>query len=407
MNKNLKLLYIGFFLSSLGSGLTLPYLVIYLHEIRGFALSTSGYLVAYMAIVGLVVAGPVGTLVDKYGPRKLLLFGILTQIIAVWSISFIESLYFALVVLTLLAIGNGAVWPPQSTLIARLATSEERSKAFSIQFLILNLGLGIGGIFSSFLVKIDDAKTFELLYRIDGSSYIFYFLIVLFGLKRIGGPISAKENVEKNSSYIELWKDKKLRRLIPVLFMFSIFGYGSIEVGFPAFATQVVGVEPAIVGWSYAANTLVIVFFQLITLKLTKNKSRISILMITGAIWIISWVFLGLSSYLALFYAILFLILSSAVFAIGETFYSTTAQPLLNDLAPEELRGRYNSLGGISWNVGGVIGPGISGAMLGADLNNQWIFLIILGCFLGILGARTMRPLLSVEQDGRLFSKSN
>mgnify|MGYP003338123272 CR=1 FL=1 len=59
------------------------------------------------------------------------------------------------------------------------------------------------------------------------------------------------------------------------------------------------------------------------------------------------------------------------------------------------------------FGVGGVLGPGISGAMLGADLNKQWIFLIILGCFLGILGARTMRPLLSVEQDGRLFSKSN
>lgn len=407
MNRNLKLLYSGFFLSSLGSGLTLPYLVIYLHEIRGFALSISGYLVAYMAIVGLVVAGPVGTLVDKYGPRRILLFGILTQIIAVWSISYIKTVSFALVSLTILAIGNGAVWPPQSTLIARIANPEERSKAFSIQFLILNLGLGVGGIFSSFLVNIEESKTFELLYRIDASSYIFYFLIILFGLRNIGGPIPIEKNSQQESGYKELWKDSKLKRLVLVLFLYSIFGYGSIEVGFPAFATQVVGVNPSIVGWSYAANTLIIVGFQLITLKITNGKSRINILKITGLIWILSWITLGLSAYLSPILAISFLILSAAIFAIGETFYSTTAQPLLNDLAPEKLRGRYNSLGGISWNVGGVIGPGISGVMIGAGLNLQWIMLIIFGCSLGIIGASTLKNLLTPKQDGRLINNSN
>ena len=60
---------LGVAIDALGIGLVLPFLVIYLHEVLGIALSTVGVLAALPAVVGLVLVGPIGILVDLGGPR--------------------------------------------------------------------------------------------------------------------------------------------------------------------------------------------------------------------------------------------------------------------------------------------------------------------------------------------------
>jgi len=49
----------------LGTGLVLPFLVVYLHEIRGFALSDVGWLIGLGPLVGFLVVGPGGAIIDK------------------------------------------------------------------------------------------------------------------------------------------------------------------------------------------------------------------------------------------------------------------------------------------------------------------------------------------------------
>src|SRR3954449_4105083 len=56
-------------LEFLGSGLVLPFNVVYLHEVRGFPLSDAGLLLGLPALVGLLVVGPGGTLIDRIGAR--------------------------------------------------------------------------------------------------------------------------------------------------------------------------------------------------------------------------------------------------------------------------------------------------------------------------------------------------
>ena len=58
------LLQIGGVLNSLGNGIVLPFLVIYLHDVRGFGLGTAGLVVAVVAAAQLtagVFAGPRST----------------------------------------------------------------------------------------------------------------------------------------------------------------------------------------------------------------------------------------------------------------------------------------------------------------------------------------------------------
>src|ERR1700712_630539 len=54
----------------LGTGLILPFAVIYLHEVRGFSLSTVGLLLALPPLLGLLTVGPAGSAVDRLGARR-------------------------------------------------------------------------------------------------------------------------------------------------------------------------------------------------------------------------------------------------------------------------------------------------------------------------------------------------
>ncbi|WP_286328954.1 hypothetical protein [Agromyces marinus] len=48
-------------IQTLGRGLTLPFTIIYLHEVRGFDLALSGALMSVIAITALAVTGPGGS----------------------------------------------------------------------------------------------------------------------------------------------------------------------------------------------------------------------------------------------------------------------------------------------------------------------------------------------------------
>jgi len=48
------------------------------------------------------------------------------------------------------------------------------------------------------------------------------------------------------------------------------------------------------------------------------------------------------------------------VFALGETMLSPVGPALVNEIAPEHLRGRYNAAAGLAWGVSGTLAPAIT-----------------------------------------------
>src|ERR671919_1443921 len=59
-----------------GNGVVLPFLLIYLHNVRGISLSVAGLIVATNAVAGLASGALGGALVDRIGPRATLAGGL-------------------------------------------------------------------------------------------------------------------------------------------------------------------------------------------------------------------------------------------------------------------------------------------------------------------------------------------
>ena len=104
--------------------------------------------------MALALAPVGGSLVDRYGARRVVLPCLAIEAIGTASLAFARTPANALVVLTLIAVGGAALWSAQTTILATLVTPEERQKTFGLSFTLLNLGIGIGGILGGFVVGV-------------------------------------------------------------------------------------------------------------------------------------------------------------------------------------------------------------------------------------------------------------
>lgn len=384
LNPQSRKIIFGICLNAIGGGMTLSLLLVYLHDMRGFTNTFGGLLLAYGSLVGIIASTPMGALVDRIGPKKVMIGGLLLNSAAAFSLSQVQTHFQAVIVITGLNIAGQAIWPSQSVILTRVTPERDRPKIFGFNFMLLNLGLGLGGLLSSLIIQRGDLLSFQIMYWVDACTFLLYLLIVLSLRGEHVNKYIPKEHEPKTGSYKDLFEIKPLMFLgIAGIILFT-FGYGTIQAGIPVFATQFLGLSPKWLGIIFGVNTLSIVIFQPLVMRVIEKYSKYAALIAVGLVWALSWVFVGITPYLPLFASGIALSLSQFIFAIGEMIQAPTIPTLANELAPEHIRGRANAWMSLQWSVSGVLGPAITGLMLGADLATAWVIAMFIGCFLSI-----------------------
>ena len=77
---------------------------------------------------------------------------------------------------------------------------------------------------------------------------------------------------------------------------------------------------------------------------------------------------------------------------------------LVNHIAPEHLRGRYNAAFGVTWGVASIVAPLLTGLFLGSSHATMWPFVLCGGALVGGLLMLRLGHRLSAEEDGRVAS---
>jgi MFS family permease len=393
LNPQSRKIVMGICLNAIGGGMTLSLLLVYLHDMRGFTNTFGGLLLAYASLVSIFTSSPMGALVDRIGPKKVMIGGLIVNSAASLSLSQVHTHLQAIIALTFINIAGQAIWPSQSVILTRLTPEKDRSKIFGFNFMLLNLGLGLGGLISSLIIQKGDLLSFQIMYFVDASTFLIYLLIVLTLRGEHVNRYIPHVDEPKEGTYRDLFAIKPLMLLgIAGIILFT-FGYGTIQAGVPVFATQFLGLDPKWLGIIFGVNTISIVVFQPLVMRVLDRYSKYTALISIGIIWAISWLFLGVAPYLPLMASGIAICVSQLVFAFGEMVQAPTIPTLANQLAPEHIRGRANAWMSLQWSVSGVLGPAITGVMLGANLGTAWVLTMFFGCFLSIPIFLTMKSL--------------
>jgi MFS family permease len=89
------------------------------------------------------------------------------------------------------------------------------------------------------------------------------------------------------------------------------------------------------------------------------------------------------------------------VFAIGETMLQPVGSAIINDIAPEHLRGRYNTAAGVSYGISGSLAPAITALYYVGHVGDWWPLGTGITALVGGAMMLNLRRHISASADGR------
>ncbi|HEV2255197.1 MAG TPA: MFS transporter [Streptosporangiaceae bacterium] len=387
----------GDLISAVGSGLTLPCLFIYAHQVRHLSYGTAGLVVATIALASLAGNPAGGAAADRWTPRRALMAGLVLAATGSAALALAHTAAALFGAAGLLGLGVSVIWPAQDALLASVAGPAGLSAVFSVRHASLNAGLGLGALGAAAVVSVARPATFTVVYLADAATFL-AFLPVLARVRPpaprsgepapAGGPPPAGQprtgvrQVLADTAFVRVWA------LTALLVTVSFGQFGS---SFAGYATQPGGIGTRGLALAFAANTLTVVVAQLFVLRALAGRRRTTAAALAAAAWAASWAVVITGGHLGGGAAAEIAFAAAAViFALGECLLAPTMPAIINDLAPPGAAGRYNGLGVLAFTTGFLLGPAGGGAALGVGGGTGLFAALVLACASAAVAALRM-----------------
>lgn len=397
----LRRVQIGNALSAFGSGFTMPYMFVYVDQVRGLGSLAAGMVFTVFALAALAVLPFTGRGIDRYGPRPVLLAGAALAATGAFAFGHATGTPALLVSSFLFGAGVTTCQPALATMIVRCSTAATRSHAFALQFTLINLGMGIGALVGGQIVDVADPASLTRLFTIEAATFL--GLALATGTARIpnAAPVLLQDRKDGPQGLRALVADKAMLRLCVLAGLIFFTCYGQFESGVAAFATDTVGTAPSTLGIAIGANALTIVVLQMFMVRITARRRRTTAMAAAGVVWLGAWAMALVAGLIRTetMAATVAIVSIYALFGVGESLLAPTMGPIVADLAPARLLGTYNSGYALVKQIAIAVGPAVGVLLVGSGTWPLYLAAMAGSTVLVVVLALKLRPYLTAAQD--------
>jgi MFS family permease len=385
-------------LNYFGYGIVLPFEIIYLHAIRGFSTSTAGLVLAATMGTSAIVTPPTGASVDRYSAKAIMVAGSLVSALGYAGFAFVEQPWQAFACSIIGGAGLGAAGTAGRALLVRLITPEQRPAAFALSRVAGNFGMGLGATVGGFIVAASRSLgSFQFLYLVDAVTFAGFALIVLAAVPSPRAELVTPAH-PNGTGFRAVARDRIFVTVIAMNVVLVVVGHTFFSNVLSPFAAAHTRVGPAAIGIVFLINTVFVVIAQIPAVRVVSRMRRTVGFAATSALFAVALLAVLPATLIHSELAAASLLGGVAiVFAIAECVHDLVLGPLVSDMAPAHLLGRYLSLYTLTFTGSLAMGPAIGGLLLGTSPDAIWwggaLAAVLAGAVLVRLGDRIPDPL--------------
>jgi predicted MFS family arabinose efflux permease len=330
--------------------MVLPFLSVYLVKSLNLSLEQAGNVMGLYGLGAILGAFLGGRLTDRFGYFYVQAFSLLGGAIGFLSLLWLTSYEQLLFTVAFVSVVVDLLRPANAASVAFYSTPENRTKAYSLNRLAINLGFGIGPAIGGFLATID----YQLIFWADSLTCLLAFMLFMY----FYFPDRHQHLPQKHTTHEERSAALPPHRDRPyLLFMLCITGFTTIFFQFlyllPLYTKTVLNADERIVGWLLALNGLIVVLSEMPLVHYVQQR-RYShfVLMPTGMLLVglgclllnigqnLWWPFIAIS-----------------VISFGEICAIPFMNAVAADRAAPSTRGQYLGFFSVAFSSGHILAP--------------------------------------------------
>lgn len=337
----------GMLISTIGASMIWPFLIVYIKGRVNLPLTTVTFLTTINAMSGLVSALLAGPITDRLGRKWLLVFGLVGNGLVYMVMSQASRLPEFAVLMALSGIFNPVYRVSSDAMIADLIPPERRPDAYALTRLSHNVGISVGPALGGFLITISYSFTFLF----AASGMIVYGLLFTFlAIETLPGKTSSQSIAQTFLDYFEVLRDRPFLSHAITFILVQISAV-FIWVLLPVYTHDQFGIPENRYGFIPTTNALMVVLFQVMVTRITRKYPPLPVMALGSLLYAIGVGSVALGSGFIAFW------LSMVILTLGELILMPTASTYVAHLAPADMRGRYMSVAGLTWNAAYGIAP--------------------------------------------------
>lgn len=351
------LVVVASFIDGIGSTLLFPFFALYITKKFNVGMTEAGIVLGLFSLFGLLGGMVGGALTDKLGRKNLIIFGLVFSALSTLTLGFVNDLRVLYPLAVLIGSLSNIAGPAQNAMVADILPEEQRQEGFGVLRVAGNLAWIIGPTIGGLVAN----QSFFALFVIDS---VVSCIVAAFFYRLIPETMPEAHETSKPQSvlhtfigYRQVVRDLAFMAfLLASILMLVVYqqAYSSLSV----FLRDYHNVSTQGYGFLLTSSAIVVVLFQFWVSRLIKSRPPFLMMAFGTLFYMIGFGMFGFVSAYYLFVAAI------VVITTGEMIVVPTSQALAANFAPEDMRGRYMAVYGLSWALPSTLGPAAAGYVL-------------------------------------------